>query len=389
MRSPFARTPSPARIGGSWAVRASDFAALHETLLLTSVTTVLVIRTELWLTNYPQLGGHGLHIAHLLYGGFFMLAAIALSLTFLGRGVRQRAAIVGGIGFGFFIDELGKFITSDNNYFYKPAAGVIYVIFVLLFLTARWAQRRQGFSSREYVSNALELVGEAARHRLDEDERRQALAMLERADQSDPLVAPLRALLAQVATIPRPAPTAISRAYARVRALGEGIVASPRFPVAMIALFSCWALLSALAAFELALSVGLHLGGAHPGFGPDGWSNLTTQNWFSLSASFVSTALIGIGIARLRAGDRVDCLRWFERALLMAIFVTQVFDFVESQLGAVFGLGIDLLLLAGVGQLAAGAARNAAAPDALAATVAPAPPAAATAGARGTAIGLG
>ncbi len=39
----------------------------------------------------PELGGHGLHIAHLLWGGFF-------------------------------IDELGKFITQDNDYFFKPAA---------------------------------------------------------------------------------------------------------------------------------------------------------------------------------------------------------------------------------------------------------------------------
>ena len=44
-----------------------------ETFFICAVTTVLCIRTELWLTHYPQLGGHGLHIAHLLYGGRFMV----------------------------------------------------------------------------------------------------------------------------------------------------------------------------------------------------------------------------------------------------------------------------------------------------------------------------
>ncbi len=41
-------------------LRSSDFGAFHETLLLTAVATVLFIRTQLWLTNYPQIGRHGL-----------------------------------------------------------------------------------------------------------------------------------------------------------------------------------------------------------------------------------------------------------------------------------------------------------------------------------------
>jgi hypothetical protein len=44
--------------------------------LISSIATILVIRTELWLTNYPRLGGSGRHIAHLLWGGLLMLLAI-------------------------------------------------------------------------------------------------------------------------------------------------------------------------------------------------------------------------------------------------------------------------------------------------------------------------
>jgi hypothetical protein len=47
--------------------RVPDFAALHELLLISGVTTILVIRTQLWITHYPELGRHGLHIAHLLW----------------------------------------------------------------------------------------------------------------------------------------------------------------------------------------------------------------------------------------------------------------------------------------------------------------------------------
>ena len=67
-----------------------EFSSLHETLLIAAVATVLVIRTQLWLTNYPQLGGGGLHIAHLLWGGLFMLLAIGLLLTLLPDDVERR-----------------------------------------------------------------------------------------------------------------------------------------------------------------------------------------------------------------------------------------------------------------------------------------------------------
>ena len=70
------------------ASRNADLGLLHETFFICAITTILCIRTQLWLTNYPQLGGHGLHIAHLLYGGALMVTALAFLLTLLGRRVR-------------------------------------------------------------------------------------------------------------------------------------------------------------------------------------------------------------------------------------------------------------------------------------------------------------
>ncbi|QQS18516.1 hypothetical protein IPL68_00120 [Candidatus Saccharibacteria bacterium] len=47
--------------------------------------------------------------------------------------MQRVVAFLGGVGFGVFIDEIGKLITRDNNYFYRPAIGIIYAIFVGLF----------------------------------------------------------------------------------------------------------------------------------------------------------------------------------------------------------------------------------------------------------------
>jgi hypothetical protein len=333
--------------------RAVEFGSLHETLLITGVSTILVIRTQLWLTNYPQLGGRGLHIAHLLWGGMFMLIAIGLLLTFLGRPVRRLAAIVGGVGFGFFIDELGKFITADNNYFYKPAAALIYLIFIGLFLASRAMQRRERLGARDDLANAVDRLGDAARHELDEPGRREALALLDRADQRDPLVAPLRGVFAQLEPRPALPPGPAMRLAGTVRTTAERFAAWPGFATCLSWLFGLWALLSVLGVAELVFSVGVELGHSRPRYASDRIGDLAFVNIASLASSLLSALLVGRGVLRLRRDRRADAYRDFERALLVAIFVTQVFAFVESQFGAVFGLAVDLLLLVGLRSLQA------------------------------------
>lgn len=125
--------------------------ALIEYFLVCAVSAFLVIRIFLGLTGFPQLGGNGLHIAHMLWGGLLMLIAILISLCFSDKKSKHFVAIIGGIGFGTFIDEIGKFLTSDNNYFFQPAIAIIYVIFVLIFLFTRYLSRYD--SKEEHVDN--------------------------------------------------------------------------------------------------------------------------------------------------------------------------------------------------------------------------------------------
>src|SRR5215211_3839695 len=122
-------------------VRNVDAGSFLESFLLAAVSAVLVIRVYLELTGYPQIGGGGLHIAHMLWGGVLMVVGVVMLLAYLGKRMQHAAAIVAGIGFGTFIDELGKFITSDNNYFFQPTIALIYAIFILLFLAFHTIER--------------------------------------------------------------------------------------------------------------------------------------------------------------------------------------------------------------------------------------------------------
>jgi hypothetical protein len=133
----------------------------------------------------------------------------------------------------------------------------------------------------------------------------------------------------------------------------ERFAAWPRFATCLSWLFGLWALLSILGVAELVFSVGVELGHARPRYASDRIGDLAFVNIASLASSCLSALLVARGVLHLRRGRRADAYRDFERALLVAIFVTQVFAFVESQFGAVFGLAVDLLLLVGLRSLQA------------------------------------
>lgn len=107
-----------------------------DTFVLAGVVTIFLTRAFLAITDYPQIGSDTLHIAHVLYGG----AVLVVAFLFLLLGDKPNkliAALIGGIGFGLFIDEIGKFVTKDNDYFYEPSVGIMYISFLSIWLIAR------------------------------------------------------------------------------------------------------------------------------------------------------------------------------------------------------------------------------------------------------------
>lgn len=124
---------------------------LLDSFVLSGVLTVLVVRGGLWLTGFPAIGGDSLHIAHVLWGGLFMVVAF-LVLLLSNRPNKLLAALLGGVGFGLFIDEVGKFITKDNDYFYRPAFVLMYLSFLAIWFLSRLVLVRM--SDQKFLSPA-------------------------------------------------------------------------------------------------------------------------------------------------------------------------------------------------------------------------------------------
>lgn len=158
--------------------------AASEAFLIIAIITILVTRLYLWLTGFPQIGNGTLHIAHALWGGAAMMAALLIGWLFLGSGTRLTTIVVGGIGFGLFLDEVGKFVTQDNDYFYGPAAEIMYVLVVALLIINRILRDFRTPTADECLANAAAIAADGLVHGLTTGQRQRATRLLQRVNNS-------------------------------------------------------------------------------------------------------------------------------------------------------------------------------------------------------------
>ena len=352
---------------------------LLENFLIMAVAAILGIRLGLHLTGYPQLGGGGLHIAHMLWGGLGMLVAIILMLEFSNRTAREWAAIIGGIGFGTFIDELGKFITSDNNYFYQPSIAVIYVIFISLFLSIRWINHSSLLSQSESMANATEIIQEGIHAGgLDDGERLVALELLKSSNTG--LAGDLRCILEKFTTLPMHRPGVLARMRYALAIFYSGLASRGWFrwlvigifiadalaglafimldmewswPTAAAILGGClamWALFQftnprmprgriSRCVFSVALAAVIGIAML-----VNSRSSLGSfDDWVELITTMATTVLTIIGALVIHR-SRLKAYLWFRGATLISILVTDVFAFYQYQFIALGDLALDVLL---------------------------------------------
>lgn len=310
-----------------------------ELFLVSAVSSLLLVRFYLHIAGYPQVGGDILHIAHMLWGGLLMMTAIIINLSFMGIRVQRLVALVGGVGFGVFIDELGKFITKDNNYFFEPTIGLIYAIFIILFLISNFLTKQQRLSSEEYQLNALRQFEEAIVHDMDETEKHNMQQLLSQADPKNVLTKELQALLQHVSTVEVEQGRlsrwrhAASSAYDNFwkRRSSSRLVAAIFVVESLIFLGG---IIMTISATVSSVNELIHDAGSY--------------ETILLIGQFVSSVVVAvfaiIGAIKLPL-SRVQALEWFRRATLINIFLTELFIFSRIEFAALPGFIVNLVLL--------------------------------------------
>jgi len=93
-----------------------------------------------------------------------------LPIILANRWVYRVAAILAGVGIGLFIDEVGKFITQSYDYFFPPAAPIVYAFFLLCVLAYLQLARQRPRHARSELYAALEMMEDVLDHDLDAHE---------------------------------------------------------------------------------------------------------------------------------------------------------------------------------------------------------------------------
>ncbi len=261
-----------------------------------------------------------------------MFISIFLLLGFLNKSTMLLGSLFGGVGFGLFVDEIGKFVTKDNNYFYQPAVALVYCVFVVIYLVFNYLNKKPISTDTEYLSNAIEGIKHLYTDEPTSDRVESIRKLLSLAKQN------LHSrLLAQfVSSISPKTPSSSKRITSTLKHLYHllKISRSPRR-------------LSILVTIYFSLHSLINLGQTiittwQPRSGVSQWGE-----WLS---TLVANGLVLFGLIRLRK-SRLASYKILKTSILISIFITQIFTFYLDQLSALFGLAINLVSLIGINYL--------------------------------------
>jgi hypothetical protein len=313
-----------------------------EAFIVIAIATILITRLYLHLTGYPQIGRGTLHIAHTLYGAALMMLALLIGWLLLGASARRTAVVLGGIGFGLVLDEVGKFVTKTNNYFYGPAAEIMYILVVIVLVGTRALRIVRPLSARECLASATAIAADGVARGLGDEQREVGLMLVQRSLRAgaDPEDAEhVHALLQSAHAVP----DRFLNVRQWISRLIPAFVKSPR-----LVLILGWLIVAAAFSSLFFNTLGIALGGY---FYQDGVVKVRLGGMkvgtliLMVSAVLTLAMALPATVAFKRTG-RIRPVRWLRDAALLFTLLSAVVHFATEGFAALVDLSIGLLAMA-------------------------------------------
>jgi hypothetical protein len=313
-----------------------------ESFIFIAIATILITRLYLKLTGYPQVGGGNLHIAHTLYGELLMMLALLIGWLLLGAGARNLAIVLGGIGFGLVLDEVGKFVTKNNDYFYGPSAEIMYVLVVVALVGTRALRAVRPLSAHECLASASVIAADGVARGVGDHRREVGLRLVERARRggADPDdIEHVRALLASARTTS----DRLHTVQQWIPRLMPGFVKSPRW-VPVIG----WVIVSAALASLFFHTLGVALGGYffRESIVKYHLAGMSVGTAILMSGAVLTLMMALPATVALRRTDRIWPLRWLRDAALLFTLLSALVHFATEGFAALINLSIGLIAMA-------------------------------------------
>ena len=269
-------------------VKRKNASELVLTVMIWAILGLLGTRLYLEIMGYPQIAKGDWHIAHALAGGLVMTIGMMMNLIFSGEIVKKTAAGVFGLGLGLFIDEIGKYLSKDNNYFFQPAIMLIYIFFIILFLIYKYLEKRELYKGA---------VGERETHWRWEN-----------------------------------------RMWNWIRKVTYQKVFRRKIVIYALLVVAVWHVVGGI-------------GDAVYLFGIVKNDNDITMLSLKSFAEFLVALMLGIGIYMVSRKKQKRGLKFFRYGLLMNVFLASVFKFYFEQLSAIVGVGFSVAIYYGLERL--------------------------------------
>jgi hypothetical protein len=313
-------------------------------MMVMAIGTVLLTRLCLNIMDYPKLGGEVWHIAHLVWGGTLMLFGMVLALITHGEKYKKIAAGGFGIGLGWFVDEAGKFLSVDNDYFFQPAIVVMYIFFILMFLLYRFLDKNTVKNPKVLLYQALANLEEITEKDLEKKEKRELIKKLSRiAKKVDPtvkfFVLGLKNLIVKIEAIEDKKEKWNKKWWRELKRFSYNDIFKKRFVLVLL----------------LVLALVYAVGGVYDAVIFSKY--LFSREWngwmygLKIFFDFVTSILFMLGIYSVWRKKKSRGIGYFRLGLLVNIFLSSVFKFYLEQFLGVFSLILSVIVLTGLGRL--------------------------------------